>query len=84
MASVNSASFSPNGDRIVSGGRDSTVRVWDVESGEELLTLTGHSDSVLGVGFSPDGKRIVSGSRDGSIKIWDARPIEADVQPAAN
>ena len=39
--------------------------------GEEMLTLKGHSGSVLSVSFSPDGKRIVSGSYDKTVKVWD-------------
>ena len=68
---VSSVSFSPDGRRIVSGG-DRTIRIWDAESGQELLKLEGHSSSVYSVSFSPDGRRIVSGSYDNTIRIWDA------------
>ena len=67
-----SVAFSPDGQRIVSGGEDNTVRVWDAQTGQATLTLKGHSGHVLSVSFSPDGKRIVSGSRDKTLKIWDA------------
>ena len=46
---VNSVSFSPDGRRIVSGSYDKTIRIWDAESGQELLKLEGHSDYVLSV-----------------------------------
>ncbi|KAJ1483812.1 quinon protein alcohol dehydrogenase-like superfamily [Baffinella frigidus] len=46
--------------------------IWDVETGTEVLTLPGHSDSVCAVAFSSDGTRIVSGSSDELVKIWDA------------
>jgi len=69
-------SFSPDGRRIVSGSVDNTLKVWDAESGQEMLTLKGHSSSVRSVSFSPDGKRIVSGSFDKTVKIWDGRPLE--------
>ena len=46
------------------------MKVWDAETGQETLTLKGHSDGVYSVAFSPDGKRIVGGGRD--IKVWDA------------
>ena len=64
--------FSPEGDRIVSGSADDTVRVRDTASGEKLLVLRGHGADVNAVGFSPEGDRIVSGSSDSTIRVWDA------------
>jgi WD40 repeat protein len=46
--------------------------VWDAESGKELQTLRGHSESVAGVAFSPDGKRLATASWDHTAKVWDA------------
>lgn len=74
--------FSPDGKRIVSGGDDSTVRVWDAETGQETLTLKGHTGTVGHVSFSPDGRRIVSGGDDGRVKIWDARPSTVEPRVA--
>ena len=55
--------FSADGKRIVSGsGRTTTVKVWDADTGQEVLTLKGHTGMVTSVAFSADGKRIVSGS----------------------
>jgi WD40 repeat protein/tRNA A-37 threonylcarbamoyl transferase component Bud32 len=69
---VLSVSFSPDGKRIVSGSKDSTVKVWDAETGQETLTLNGHAREVASVSFSPRGQRIVSGSWDSTVKVWDA------------
>ena len=41
---VTSASFSPDGSRIVTGSRDETAKVWDAKSGAEVLTLKGHTE----------------------------------------
>ncbi|KAK0730886.1 HET-R [Lasiosphaeris hirsuta] len=68
--SVWSVAFSPDGQRLVSGSYDDTIKIWDPTSGQCLQTLEGHSDSVRSVAFSPDGQRLVSGSYD-TIKIWD-------------
>jgi len=65
--------FSPDGRRIASASYDRTVKVWDAGSGQETLTLKGHTGSVEDVTFSPDGRRIASASADGTVKIWDAR-----------
>jgi hypothetical protein len=45
--------------------------VWEAETGQEILTLNGHSDAVWSVAFSPDGKRIVSGSHDKTVMVWE-------------
>ncbi|MHC4439324.1 MAG: protein kinase domain-containing protein, partial [Planctomycetota bacterium] len=68
---VSSVAFSPDGKCIVSGSKDSTIKIWDVETRAELMTLIGHKDGVGSVAFSPDGKRMVSGSDDKTVKIWD-------------
>ena len=52
---------SADGRRAVSGGRDGTVRVWDLDTGAPLHTLTGHGGWVHAVAVSADGRRAVSG-----------------------
>ncbi len=70
---VYSVALSPDGQRIVSGSRDRTIRVWDATTGETAAgPFTGHTDSVWSVVFSPDGQRIISGSYDGTIRVWNA------------
>ena len=49
--------------------------MWDLATGQERLTLKGHSVTINYAGFSPDGNRILSGSAaDRTLKVWDARP----------
>ncbi|MHC4067723.1 MAG: protein kinase domain-containing protein, partial [Planctomycetota bacterium] len=67
-----SASFSPDGTRIVTGSYDKTAKVWDAATDSELATLCGHSGPVTSASFSPDGTRIVTRSRDDTAKVWDA------------
>jgi WD40 repeat protein len=50
---------------------NTTIIVWDVASGRELRTLTGHSNYVYSVAFSPDGLILASGSRGGTVKLSD-------------
>ena len=60
---VYSVAFSPDGTMLASGGRDRTVRLWDVGTGTLRNTLTGHTDYVYSVAFSPDGTMLASGSQ---------------------
>ncbi|MBV8282723.1 MAG: hypothetical protein JO347_11790, partial [Candidatus Eremiobacteraeota bacterium] len=61
--------ITPDGRQAVSASRDNTLKIWDLEHGDELRTLQGHSDTVNSVAISPDGQRIVSASSDKTLKI---------------
>ena len=73
--------------RIVSGGVDQRVTVWDAQLGQELQTFKGHTQAVNTVAFSADGERILSGSGagfnesgvlvPGELKVWDAKKGQA-------
>jgi WD40 repeat protein len=57
--------------RLVSGGADWTVRLWNATSGQELRALQGHTNPVWSVAFSPDGAQLASASGD-TVHLWDA------------
>ncbi|MEO2030641.1 MAG: hypothetical protein ABGZ35_01005, partial [Planctomycetaceae bacterium] len=66
-------SFSPDRKRIVCSSYDMTARLWDLETGEELLVLHGYNSDFTSVSFSADGTKIVSGSGDKTVRLWDAK-----------
>src|SRR5437660_912214 len=80
---VNSVAYSPDGKRLASGSWEGTptapseVKVWDAQTGQELLTLKGHADPIKSLAFSPDGKRLASAGRGAKlqwvVKVWDAQ-----------
>jgi WD40 repeat protein len=83
--SVSSVAWSPDGKRLATGngslprraGQDvknpfDVAKVWDAETGKELLALNGHTHGSCEVAWSPNGKRLATGTEDGVAKVWDA------------
>lgn len=84
-AAVLSCTFFPNGDRLVSASADGTLRIWDVETGETLHVLTGHSGPVRAVAMDTEyisglrgriAEQIVSASDDRTLRVWNAESGE--------
>uniref|UniRef100_H2ZZY5 F-box/WD repeat-containing protein 7 n=1 Tax=Latimeria chalumnae TaxID=7897 RepID=H2ZZY5_LATCH len=55
--------------KVVSGSRDATLRLWDIETGQCLHVLMGHVAAVRCVQY--DGRKVVSGAYDYTVKVWD-------------
>jgi len=64
--------YNSDGTRLVTAGRDATVRIWNANTGELLKTLTGHTSTIGAPHFSPDDTRIITGGADGLVYIWNA------------
>ncbi|KAJ3068023.1 hypothetical protein HDU98_008798, partial [Podochytrium sp. JEL0797] len=67
---VISVAASSNGQTVVSGCEDGSIKVWSVANGECTGTLEGHTEDVCSVALSLDGRMVVSGSRDHTVKVW--------------
>ena len=68
---VEGCTFSPDGAKVVSASRDTTLKLWEAETGAVIRTFTGHSETVYGCAFSPDGTKVVSASSDKTLKLWE-------------
>lgn len=64
IGQVNSAAFSPAGDRLVTAGADGTARIWNARDGSLFAVLRGHDGAVNSAEFSPDGNWVITASDD--------------------
>ncbi len=64
--------LSSDGNRLLSGSQDQTLKLWDTHSGHLIATLSGHQSWIRAVAISPNHQMLLSGSADGMLKIWQA------------
>jgi WD40 repeat protein len=84
---VFSVAFSPDGNSIVSGSFDHTIRVcvWDLQSGDPTSTpFEGHTKSVTSVLVSLDSTHVISTSSDNTIRFWDLKTGMRKASPLAD
>lgn len=70
---VRSVALSGDGQILVSGSGDKTVKVWSTYTGELLYDLVGHTTWVRAVAISPDGQRLASVSNDKTVRLWQTQ-----------
>ncbi|RIK78462.1 MAG: hypothetical protein DCC68_15210 [Planctomycetota bacterium] len=63
--------FAPQGQFLVTGAGEGTVKVWDPRTGLRLAILKGHTDHLWGLAVSPDGQWLATGGRDKSVRVWN-------------
>lgn len=68
--------FSPDSKYVVTGSGDGTTKIWSVESGKHIKTLTYLLYAIRSIAFSPDGKRIAVAPGHNDIAIFDFPPLQ--------
>lgn len=63
--------FSPNNKYFIMGDNFGVVRLFDINSFDELITFKAHTEGITSLCFASDDSKIITGSKDKSIKIWD-------------
>lgn len=67
---INAVAAFPDGQSVVTAGRDRDVKIWDVQSTERITNLVGHPRQVFGIAISSDGKTMATCGLAGDIRIW--------------
>ncbi|MEA5571235.1 eIF2A-related protein [Calothrix sp. UHCC 0171] len=70
---ISTVKFSHDGKIIATGSADKTVKLWNAQTHQLLLTLTGHTNRITSISFSPDNHFLASASSDKTVKIWRIR-----------
>lgn len=68
--------ISPDGQTLVSGSDDDTIKILNLKTGEEISTIKANSRTVLSVAISPDQQMVVSGSSDSRVRLWNLKTGE--------
>ena len=71
LESVHSLAFSSDGSMLANVCRNSTIYLWNVDTGEHVKTFTGHTAAISNLCFSPDGNTLASGCEDGTVLLWN-------------
>jgi WD40 repeat protein len=75
---VTGIAFSPDGQCLALGYANKAIKLWEVKSRSEQLTLVGHTAPVNGVAYSDDG-HLATASADNTVRIWDVGSVEKEL-----
>uniref|UniRef100_A0AAR2JAU3 Coronin n=1 Tax=Pygocentrus nattereri TaxID=42514 RepID=A0AAR2JAU3_PYGNA len=78
---IYSIKFHPHASGLlVSSSYDMTVRLWDLDTGNEVRKLSGHQDQIFGMAWSPNGKFLATVCKDGKVRLYDPRKSAEPIQ----
>ena len=69
-----------DGNYLISGSRDNSIKIWDAKNGYSYMELNGHKAPVLTIDFDPSKQFIGSAGRDSTVKVWDASSLDPKVR----
>ncbi len=69
---VAACALTPDGSSCLAGSGDGSLRLFETDTGEEILTMDGHDQGLLAVAADGDGRWLASAGRDGAVRVWEA------------
>jgi WD40 repeat protein len=72
------------GSRIISGGEDNAIRIWDLDSFTEVACLQGHTNEINAICVFADESKAVSAALDGTLRVWDLETYQEEKVIAGN
>ena len=79
--SIEALAFTADGTTLVSASRDTTIRLWDIDTQNSRLMTEGHTEAIKALGFLEDGKTLASGSSDCTLRLWDTETRDQQLIP---
>ena len=78
---IEALAFNAKGTTLVSASRDTTIRLWDVDTRNPHLMIEGHTESIKALGFLTDGKTLANGSSDRTLRLWNTETQAQQLVP---
>lgn len=67
---LSQVTFNPQGTKILTASSDKSAQLWEVETGDCLQMLEGHTDEIFSCAFNYEGDTVITGSKDNTCRIW--------------